>query len=326
MRRERLANTHHACSACWWGGSGEGAAGACYAGAHPLPNPSPIKGEGLKNATLISVSTQWKEKEDIRMLVASQRAFVGAAAALFGASTALTIAWCRSMSAMHDVPMPGGWNMSMMWMRMPGQTWPDVAMTFLGMWLVMMAAMMLPALMPMLWRYRRASEATSQAHIDALTALVAATYFFVWALFGAIAFLAGAILTSLEMQLPALARAVPGVIGAIVLISGVLQFSAWKAHHLTCCRRLPDCCGLLRADARSAWRHGLRLGLHCVHCCFGLTTVMLVVGVMDLRAMAAVTAAISVERLAPGGVRVARFTGLVLIATGAFLIARAVVA
>ena len=31
---------------------GDGAAGACYAGAHPLPNPSPIKGEGLKRAPL----------------------------------------------------------------------------------------------------------------------------------------------------------------------------------------------------------------------------------------------------------------------------------
>jgi len=148
----------------------------------------------------------------------------------------------------------------------------------------------------------------------------------VWMLFGAIAFSAGAILTSLEMQLPALARAVPGAIGAIVLVSGVLQFSTWKAHHLACCRATPDCCELLRADARAAWRHGLRLGLHCVHCCLGLTTVLLVVGVMDLRAMAIVTAAICVERLAPGGLHAARFTGLVLVAAGLFLIAKAAVA
>jgi predicted metal-binding membrane protein len=227
---------------------------------------------------------------------------------------------------MHAMPMPGGGTMSMMWMRMPGQTWPGVATAFLGMWLVMMVAMMLPALMPMLWRYRRASAVTTHAHIDALTALVAAAYFLVWMLFGAIAFFAGAILTSLEMQVPALARAVPGAIGAIVLVSGVLQFSAWKAHHLARCRGMPGCCGLLRPDARTAWRHGLRLGLHCVHCCLGLTTVLLVVGVMDLRAMAIVTAAICVERLAPAGLHAARFTGLVLVAAGLFLIAQAAVA
>jgi predicted metal-binding membrane protein len=259
------------------------------------------------------------------MLAASQRAFVGTSAALFAASTALTIAWCSSMSAMHGMPMPGGWSMSMMWMRMPGQTWPGVATAFLGMWLVMMVAMMLPALMPMLWRYRRANAVTSHVHSGGLTALVGAAYFFVWMLFGAIAFLVGAILTSLEMQLPLLARAVPDAIGAIVLVSGVLQFSAWKAHHLTCCRGMPDCCAARRADGRTAWRYGLRLGLHCVHCCFGLTTLLLVVGVMDLRAMALVTAAISLERLAPGGVRVARFIGVVVLAAGLFLIARAAV-
>jgi predicted metal-binding membrane protein len=51
--------------------------------------------------------------------------------------------------------------------------------------------------------------------------------------------------------------------------------------------------------------------------------VLLVAGVMDLRAMAAVTAAITLERLAPGGERVARAIGAVLIAAGLLAIARA---
>ena len=42
----------------------------------------------------------------------------------------------------------------MAWMRMPGQTWPGAAASFLGMRVVMMVAMMLPCLVPMLWRYR----------------------------------------------------------------------------------------------------------------------------------------------------------------------------
>jgi predicted metal-binding membrane protein len=250
------------------------------------------------------------------------RAFVGTAALLFVASTALTISWCRSMTAMHAMPMPGGWSMSMMWMRMSGQTWPGVAAAFVGMWLIMMIAMMLPALMPMLWRYRRAGAVANHAHMDALTALFGAAYFFAWALCGAVAFLAGAVLTSLEMQLPLLARAVPFAIGPIVLVSGVLQFSAWKTHHLACCRQMPERCPLQRADARTAWRHGLRLGLHCVHCCFGLTTMLLAVGVMDLRAMAFVMAAICVERLAPDGVLCARVIGVIIVAAGLLLIAR----
>jgi len=61
--------------------------------------------------------------------------------------------------------------------------------------------------------------------------------------------------------------------------------------------------------------------MHCVHCCFGLTIILLVIGVMDLRAMAVVTAAISAERLAPAGQRVARISGAAMIVAGAILIA-----
>ena len=63
----------------------------------------------------------------------SQRAFFGVSALLFGASAAVTIVWCASMSAMGEMPMPGGWTMSMAWMQMPGQTWPGAAASFLGM-------------------------------------------------------------------------------------------------------------------------------------------------------------------------------------------------
>ena len=51
------------------------------------------------------------------------RRFLGVAALLFTISAAITTYWCTSMSAMGDMPMPGGWGMSMMWMRMPGQSW-----------------------------------------------------------------------------------------------------------------------------------------------------------------------------------------------------------
>ena len=77
------------------------------------------------------------------------------------------------------------------------------------------------------------------------------------------------------------------------------------------------------ADAGTARRHGLRLGLHCSYCCARLTAILLVIGVTDLRAMAVVTAAITVERLAPAGERVARATGAVAVGAGLFLIARA---
>ena len=252
---------------------------------------------------------------------ASQQAFFGVSALLFAASAALTIHWCVSMSG--GMPMPGGWTMSMAWMRMPGQTWPGAAASFLGMWIVMMVAMMLPSLVPMLGRYRQAAGGAGETRLGRLTALAGVGYFFVWAVFGMAAFPLGVALAEVEMQQPALARAVPIAVGLVVLLAGAFQFSGWKARHLACCREAPGSGRTLPADAGTAWRHGLRLGLDCSHCCGNLMVILLVLGVMDLRAMAVVTAAITVERLAPAGERVARALGAVIVGAGLFLIARA---
>jgi len=256
--------------------------------------------------------------------MASERAFFAVSALLFAASVAGTIVWCVSMSAMGDMPMPGRWTMSMAWMRMPGQTWPGAAASFLGMWVVMMVAMMLPSLVPMLRRYRQAVGRTGETRFGRLTALVGAGYFLVWTVFGMAAFPLGVALGAIEMQRPGLARAVPIAVGGVVVMAGALQLTEWKARQLACCREAPGRGRALPADAATAWRHGLLLGLHCSHCCAGLMAILLVIGVMDLRTMALVASAITLERLAPAGERVARAIGAVVVGAGLFLIARAV--
>jgi predicted metal-binding membrane protein len=253
----------------------------------------------------------------------SEQAFLGVSALLFAASGAITVAWCASMSAMGGMPMSGGWTMSMAWMRMPGQTWSGAAASFLGMWVVMMVAMMLPSLVPMLWRYREAVGRTTGARLGRLTALVGVGYFSVWSVFGMAAFPIGLALAAIEMQHAAVARAVPIAVGVVVLIAGALQFTAWKARHLACCREASGRARPLPADVGTAWRYGLRLGLHCAYCCAGFIAILLVIGVMDLRAMVVVAAAITVERVAPAGERIARATGIVAVGAGLFLLARA---
>ena len=252
-----------------------------------------------------------------------QRAFAALSAGLFIVSAAATIVWCASMSAMGGMPMPGGWTMSMAWMRMPGQTWPGAMGAFLGMWTVMMVAMMLPALVPMLMRYRLAVGNRGEMPPGLLTALVGAGYFCVWTAFGMIVFPLGVALAALEMQQVVLARAVPIVAGGMVLIAGLVQFSAWKLRHLGCCRESPRLGRMLAADAATAFRHGLRLGLHCSYCCANLTAILVVTGVMDLRAMGMIAAAVTAERLLPGGERVARMIGVLAVLAGVVLIARA---
>ncbi|MGZ5598449.1 MAG: DUF2182 domain-containing protein [Usitatibacter sp.] len=249
--------------------------------------------------------------------------FPVATALLFTASAVATVVWCGSMSSMDEMPMPGGWTMSMAWMRMPGQTWPVAAAMFLGMWIVMMVAMMLPSLVPMLRRFREAVVQHGEARLDGLTALVGLGYFFVWTVFGLAAFPLGVAMAELEMELPALARSVPATVGIVVVLAGFFQFTGWKLRHLACCREMPGPGRSLPATAAEAWRYGVRLGAHCAKCCAGQIAVLLVAGVMDLRAMAVVAAAITVERLAPAGERVARALGAIAIAAGLLLVARA---
>jgi predicted metal-binding membrane protein len=195
---------------------------------------------------------------------------------------------------------------------MTEQSWPAAAASFLFMWVAMMIPMMLPSLVPMLWRYRD-SIGDVRPGRTALTATVGVGYFVVWSAAGLAAFPLSVALT----------RATPGLIGIIVLIAGAIQLTAWKARHLYCCRASPGRAGELSADCVTAWRHGWRLGVHCLCSCLGLTTILLVIGMMDMRAMGVVTTAITLERLTPAGERVAQAIGVVIVGGGLLMVARA---
>jgi predicted metal-binding membrane protein len=225
---------------------------------------------------------------------------------------------------MGEMPMSGSWaTMSMSWLPQPGQTWTSAAASFLGMWIVMMGPMMLPSLVPMLRRYRMAVGATGRTGLAPLTAVVAAGYFFVWLVFGMAVFPLGVAVAAVQMQHPGVSRAVPIADGVVVLMAGFLQLTTWKARHLAWCSHPPAACLKPPIGIRVAWRHGLGLGVHCSQCCVGLMAILLVCGVMDLRAMVVVAAAITLERLPAASERVARAIGVGVVATGLFLIAHA---
>ena len=233
-------------------------------------------------------------------------AFAGVAALLFAASTAATVARCLAMSDMGEMPMPGGWKLATAWLPMCGQTWTGAAASFVGMWAVMMVAMMLPSLAPRLWGLAPGTAAA-----------VGAGYFLVWTASGALVFALGASFAQAATQVPAVARAVPLTLALVVLLAAAYQFTTRKARHLACCR--PGAGFSIAAGAGAAWRHGVWLGLHCVRACAGLTAILLAIGVMDLRAMALVAAASTAERLAPAGERVAWAVGAVSLVAGVYL-------
>ena len=239
-----------------------------------------------------------------------------AIAGAYLAAVAATVIGCVSMSAMPGMDMPGGWTMSMMWMRMPGQTWPGAAAEFIGMWSVMMVAMMLPVVMPRLLAYRRRLHDRAGANVLAASF----AYFAVWTLLGALVYPVGVAFAELTMRIPALASAVPSLTAICIAAAGVMQLTPWKQRTLAACRATQDCCAPPAAP-RSAWLEGTRLGWQCVQCCSNFTALLLVLGVMDLRAMLLVTGCIAIERLAPAGERWARGIGVVLIASAFWVMA-----
>ena len=207
-------------------------------------------------------------------------------------------------------------------MVMPQHTWDGAAVGYLGMWMAMMVPMMLPSLVPMLSRYRRSVRGTTGIHLHGLTALVGAGYFIIWAIFGAAAYAAGAGIMAVEMRWGTVAQWLPVAAGVVLLGAGGVQFAPWKARQLALCREGSACGCRPGPGALGAWRHGLRLGVRCSLCCGSLMLALLAVGMMDLVAMAAVTLAISAERLAPSPLRVARVAGAAIVVAGLLTIAR----
>lgn len=157
-----------------------------------------------------------------RTSTASERAFLGISALLFLVCAVGTIYYSLTS-------MPNG-------MAMPGQSWLGAAAGFMGMWMVMMATMMLPSLVPELSSYRRFVDGPDETRLGGLTVLAGAGYFCVWAGFGVVAYLLGLLWTSAGMFWMDLARLTPFITGAVLLLAGGLQLTPWKAHQLDCCR------------------------------------------------------------------------------------------
>ena len=207
-------------------------------------------------------------------------------------------------------------------MSMPQQIWYDVAAGFLGMWMAMMVPMMLPSLIPMLSRYRGSVRGADGVHLHGLTALVGAGYFVIWAVVGAAVYAVAAGIMAVEMRWETVAQWLPVGAGVVLLAAGGVQFTRWKARQLALCREGSGCGCPPAPDVQGALRHGLGLGVRCSLCCGNLMLALLAIGVMDLVAMAAVTLAISAERLAPAPLRVARAAGAAIVVLGVLTIAR----
>lgn len=170
------------------------------------------------------------------------------------------------------------------------------------MWVAMMAAMMLPSLVPTLLRDDVARDSA---------ALTTAGYFAIWAAFGVCLYVTGVALMAAEMRSPAIGRAIPILRGCVLIAAGLVQLSPWKARRLHCCRGG-------RPGASRAWRRGVTLGTDCVLCCVPFMTALVVLGMMSLPLIAVLAVAITVERLAREPARIVRLLGVLIVVIGVF--------
>lgn len=201
-----------------------------------------------------------------------------------------------AMAAMGEIPMAGGWSLSALWMPMCGQDWFGAAAAFTGMWSVMMVPMMLPALASALWHYRGAMLGAGAGRNMAwcLATVAGVAWTCIWTVLGLAVYPVGTVTVQALFQYPALSRLVPAASAATGLAAAAWHLASWRRRW----RRHP---GLPPGapGAGTALRDGVRLGVHCVRGCWGLTVAVIVAGAMDWRVMACATGLIAFEYLFP---------------------------
>jgi predicted metal-binding membrane protein len=193
-------------------------------------------------------------------------------------------------------------------------TWGH-AFAMFAMWVVMMAAMMLPSAVPVLVLH--SAMAVRSGAGGSATGLFALGYLAVWSAFGAVATalqfaLAHAALLSSAMRTTSALLA-----GAVLVGAGVYQWSSLKRTCLAHCRSpLAFVMTHWRDGASGAFAMGAQHGLYCLGCCAVLMLLLFVGGVMNLGWIAGIAAFVLIEKFAPAGHWIGRGAGLLLVVWG----------
>lgn len=198
-------------------------------------------------------------------------------------------------------------------MPMDGQSAMSLA-AFLIAWVAMMAAMMLPAVFPIVGRYARAAGGRAAPAILFVTGYLA-----VWTAVGIPAFVASTRLNPVMHSCPWVGR----VAGAVALVTGLHQLSSFKATCLRHCRwptSISGEPGVHRDGPARAFRAGGRYGIYCVGSCWMLMLVLIAFGTMQLVWMLALSVVIWLEKVAPFGDQLRRFTAAIFVVLGVVLL------
>jgi predicted metal-binding membrane protein len=184
----------------------------------------------------------------------------------------------------------------------PG-TDPGALGFFIGVWVVMMAAMMFPSIAPMVLMHVRIQaerRERGQAVAIGATALFVGGYLIAWTAAGLAGYGISQLGKAASGDVFSWDNAGPYLAGAIVLAAALYQLTPLKD---VCLRHCRSPFMFLMRHWRSGRLGGLRMGIvhggWCVGCCWALMAALFALGVMSLGWMALIAALIAVEKLLP---------------------------
>lgn len=238
---------------------------------------------------------------------------------LAGLVAAVAISWLYLIFASYDMygAMDGmsAWMMTAAW---------DVEYTTLifGMWVVMMIGMMLPSAAPAILLYTMILRNSPQA-----SAPVGRTYAFMsgyllaWTGFSAVATALQWTLARTALLSPMMDSAHSWLSASLVIVAALYQLTPLKQTCLKGCRAPAEFLSRhWRPGLGGAMRLGIHHGLYCVGCCWALMLLLFAGGVMSLLWIGAITIYVLAEKLAPHGVQNSRWSGVVLLLAGAWML------
>ncbi len=254
-------------------------------------------------------------------------------AIIIGALGVLTVlAWADLVWLTDDMSM-GGMDMTGFRMIPAGQSlmmpasepWTPIEFVYVFlMWAVMMVGMMTPSAAPMILIYARVGRrAVMDGTPFAATAWFVGGYLLAWIAFSLAATSAQWALERATLLTPMMASASTILGGVVLVLAGLYQWTPLKDACLFHCQAPLTFIlhhGGFRGDLAGALTLGLRHGIYCIGCCWGLMALLFVVGVMNLFWIAALAILVLLEKVIPFGRGVARLAGVVFMLGGGWVL------
>jgi predicted metal-binding membrane protein len=189
---------------------------------------------------------------------------------------------------------------------------------FLGVWVVMMAAMMLPSVAPTVALYSRMTRQRSRLSPIAFVG----GYLLTWTAAGVVAYGVGAAVTHALGDRLSWGNAGRPLAGATLLLAAAYELTPLKDVCLGKCRSpLGALLGSWRDGVRGAARMGTRNGAWCLGCCWALMASLFALGVMSIAWMAFVAALIAAQKTLPWRRVVGYGTAVILLVLGVLVLA-----